>query len=269
MTVTHHSTPPSTKVDELVGLGAAEKTLRSVHPMLSLSQARARVVRIVQETADTKTFVMHANALWQGRHTTGAGQFVRLQVDIGGQCVTRAYSLSSRPGACRLAITVKRQPEGWVSRHLHETIKVGDVLNIGQPEGEFVLPSLLPDKMLLLSAGIGIAPVMAMLRDLQARNYPGDLAFFHVCHDRKTLIFAKALAAIEAEMPTLSLIKHFTRESGHFTPEALRFELPDLAERSTWMSCPAGMMAAIQVLWRDADIAAPLYSENFAATQAA
>jgi ferredoxin-NADP reductase len=52
-------------------------------------------------------------------------------------------------------------------------VKVGDVLTISQALGEFVLPSELPGKMLLLSAGSGITPVMAMLRDLQAQQLPG------------------------------------------------------------------------------------------------
>ena len=65
-------------------------------------------------------------------------------------------------------------------------------------------------------------------------------------------------------MPTLSLIKHFTDQSGPLTPQTLRFELPDLAQRSTWLCGPTEMLDAVQGLWRDQAIAAPLHVESFA-----
>jgi ferredoxin-NADP reductase len=96
---------------------------------------------------------------------------------------------------------VKRQDQGLVSRYLHDAVKVGDVLTISQALGEFVLPSELPSKMLLLSAGSGITPVMAMLRDLQARRYPGDVVFLHVCHAPGDLIFAGSWPPLPGNLP--------------------------------------------------------------------
>jgi hypothetical protein len=88
-------------VASIVGLGAVEDSLNALHPMLSLTAVRARVVRIVDETPSAKTFVLQANALWQGAR---AGQFVRVQVEIDGRRLERAYSLVSRPGARRLGL---------------------------------------------------------------------------------------------------------------------------------------------------------------------
>jgi ferredoxin-NADP reductase len=253
-------------VESIVRLSAVEDTLQALHPVLSLTQVRARVVRIVDETPTTKTFVLQANALWQG---FSAGQFVRVGLEINGRRVERVYSLSSRPGARKLAITVKRQTGGLVSQHLHTHTQVGDVLSLSQAEGDFVLPTYLtndwPEKILLLSAGSGITPVMAMLRDLQARNYLGDVAFFHVCRNAQELTFAKTLQRMEADMPNLSLIKHFTQDSGHLTADILRFEVPDLAQRSTWLCGPQGMMQTVHTLWSDWKIAAPLHTERFTA----
>jgi len=250
--------------DRTVLADSTRAVFRPGHPMVSMPYTQAIVVGIVQESADTKTFVLQADAPWQLSHCSQAGQFVHLRLEIDGQPATRSYSLSSRPGSPQLALTVQHQPGGLVSQHLHQRIQVGDLLSISQPEGRFVLPLHLPDKILLLSAGIGITAVMAMLLDLQHRSYPGDLAFFHVCHDPADMVFLKDLCSIEAQMPTLSLIKHFTNQSGPLTPQALRFELPDLAQRSTWVCGPTDLLNAVQGLWRSEAIAAPLHVESFA-----
>lgn len=252
-------------VESIVRLSAVEDTLAALHPMLSLTDVRARVVRVVSETASTKTFVLQPNALWTGAQ---AGQFVRVRLELNGRQVERVYSLSSRSGSRRLAITVKRQADGLVSRHLHDTVRPGDVLPISQAHGDFVLPvnaDQLPEKILLLSAGSGITPVMAMLRDLQARHYAGDVVFVHVCRNPGELIFADALRGIAHAFPALKLVLHFTQTEGRFSTQALLAAVPDTALRSTWMCGPGTLMAAVQQLWDDQAFTAPLHSERFVA----
>lgn len=248
-------------VESIVRLSAVEDVLSALHPLLSLTQVRAQVVRIADETASTKTFVLQPNALWQGAR---AGQYVQVQLEIAGRRVQRAYSLSSRPGARRIAITVKRQGPGLVSGHLHEAVKVGDVITLSQAMGEFTLPVALPAKILLLSAGSGITPVMAMLRDLQARQYRGDVVFLHVCHNAQDLIFSKRLATIAADFAELSLVLHCTDPDGRFSPQVLALEVPDLAERSTWVCGPATFMDAVSAHWHDHGLRVPLHGERFA-----
>ena len=247
-------------VESIVRLSAVEDVLAALHPLLSLTQVRERLVRIVDEPASTKTFVLQPNALWLGAQ---AGQFVHVQLEIAGRRVERAYSLSSRPGSRRIAITVKRQDQGLVSRYLHASVTVGDVLTISQALGEFVLPSALPPKMLLLSAGSGITPVMAMLRDLQARRYQGDVVFLHVCRSPADLIFAKQLQVIAADFTELSLVVHCTASDGPFSPKVLALAVPDLAQRGAWMCGPAAFMDAVHAYWDQQGIGAPLFSERF------
>ena len=247
-------------VQSIVRLDAVEDALAALHPLLSLTDVRARVVRIVQETATTKTFVLSPNALWAGSQ---AGQFVRVQLELNGRRVDRAYSLSSRPGARRIAFTVKQQDQGLVSTHLHTNVKVGDVLTISQAMGEFILPDTLPDKLLLLSAGSGITPVMSMLRDLKQRQYCGDVVFLHVCRAPDDLIFAEQLKALAADYAAIRLVLHYDGSAGAFSPQVLAQVVPDLGQRSTWMCGPAGFMDAITTHWADRDLAAPLSSERF------
>ena len=250
-------------IENIVRPGSAEDVLRGLHPMLSLTDVRARVVRIIDETFDSKTFVLQPNALWQGAM---AGQFVRVRLQIDGRRVERVYSLSSRPGARHLAITVRRQSGGLASSHLHTAVKVDDVLTISQAAGDFVLPSnRLPPKMLLLSAGSGITPVMAMLRDLVQRGYAGDLVFLHVCRSPQDLIFANELQTMAGNFPALKLVLRCSQRAGRLDMAALQTTVPDLAQRETWVCGPAGLMDTVHQLWRDAAIEQPLHSERFTA----
>ena len=249
-------------VESIVRLSAVEDSLQALHPLLSLTEVRARVVKVIHETAQTKTFVLQPNALWAGAQ---AGQFVRVRQEIEGRRVERVYSLSSRPGARRIAFTVKRQSGGQVSNHMHDHLKVGDVLTISQAMGEFVLPAVLPSKMLLLSAGSGITPVMAMLRGLRANGYRGDVAFVHICRAPDDLIFATTLKDLTTRWPALRLVLHFDESEGRFSTETLQQLVPDLKERSTWLCGPSGLMDAVHQLWADQGIAAPLQSERFVA----
>jgi ferredoxin-NADP reductase len=247
-------------ITAMVRSSALDDTLSALHPMLSLSQVRARVVRILNETADTKTFVLQPNAQWQGAQS---GQFVRLQCEINGRKVERVYSLSSKGGARRLAITVKRQPLGLMSEHLHHQVKVGDVLSISQAAGEFTLPATLPQKILLLSAGSGITPVMAMLRDLQAQQYAGDVLFVHSCSNAEARIFAAHIDGIQADWPQLRVITHYSQTQGRLDTSTLQQVVPDLSERSTWMCGPAVWMDSIHDLWSEQHFPAALQSERF------
>ena len=247
-------------VESIVRLSAVEEALSALHPLLSLTTVRARVVRIVDETATTTPFVLQPNALWAGAQ---AGQFGRVQLEMNGRRVERAYSLSSRPGARRIAFTVKRQEQGQVSSHLHKTVKVGDVLTISQAMGEFALPVTVPAKLLLLSAGSGITPVMSMLRDLQQRDYRGDVVFVHVCRAPDDLIFAAQLKALAVDFAALRLVLHYDGSAGAFSPEVLAQHVPDLAERSTWMCGPAGFMDAVSTYWDVQGVASALFSERF------
>lgn len=249
-------------VETIVSHGAVEDTLRGLHPMLSLTEVRARVVRVVLETASTKTLVLQPNALWLGAL---AGQFVSVQVEVAGRREARMYSISSRPGSRRLAITVQRQPGGRVSNYLHDHVRVGDVLTLSQGMGEFVLPTELPEKILLLSAGSGITPVLAMLRDLKARSYSGDVVFMHVCRRPEDQIFAEALASLQASFPQLRLVQHFSAEAGRLSPAALHATVPDLAARSTWICGPGAWMNDMHVYWQAAGFANALQSERFMA----
>ena len=257
-------------VQNIVHPNAVETCLTALHPMWSLSSVRAKVVAIRDETArdetaDCKTFVLQTNALWRGAR---AGQFVRVMVEIDGRRVERAYSLSqidgSQIGNNRIAISVKRQ--GKVSGHIHQSWQVGTVVSISQAAGDFVLPALvLPEKILLLSAGSGITPMLAMLAQLQVQHYQGSVVLLHICRSPEQFIFARRLQQMAQQFPALRIITFFSADSGRWNANNLPEMVPDLAQRSTWICGPGEMMAQIEQLWHRLAIPAALHSERFTA----
>ena len=247
-------------VTAVVRESATEDVLQALHPLLSLTQVKARVIRIISESADAKTFVLQPNAHWAG---AVSGQFIRLQASIEGRRVERVYSLSSRGGASRVAITVKHQPNGLMSGYLHTQARVGDVFTISQAMGEFVLPDMLPEKLLLLSAGSGITPVMSMLRELNHRGYRGDVVFMHACRGAHSLAFAHTLKTFQTHWPALRLVIHPTSVLGRPSMDVLQAFVPDLAERTTYVCGPATWMDEVHELWTTQRFTSPLYSERF------
>ena len=100
------------------------------------------------------------------------GQYLRIGVVVDGVHHWRAYSLTSepdRPDGC-ISITPKLVEAGKVSPYLVRQARPGDVVRLGGVEGTFVLPDPAPEKLLFISAGSGITPIMSMLRSLDRRR---------------------------------------------------------------------------------------------------
>jgi ferredoxin-NADP reductase/MOSC domain-containing protein YiiM/ferredoxin len=113
------------------------------------------------------------------------GQYatVRVQPDKGQRAVLRNYSLSGPPGADYYRLTVKREPGGAVSGYLHDRLVVGDQLEIAAPRGAFILDqSQAP--VLLISAGIGATPVVAMLEALAQEGSKREVWWLHGARNR-------------------------------------------------------------------------------------
>lgn len=248
-------------------VAAIDDLLAQIHPTWALGTIKARVVAVVAETADTKTFVLRPNRTWPGFR---AGQHVGVEVDVGGVRHQRRYSLSSSPDAGRrIAITVKRQPGGTVSNWLHDRVRPGDVLRLGAPSGDFTLPDPAPAKLLLLAGGSGITPLMSMLRSLS----PGaDVTLVDVMRRPADTIFADELSGLAATRPGFRRHSHHSAQDGRFDSAVLARLVPDYAERVTMLCGPSGLMAACRDHWQSRGIAAHLRCESFgveAATAAA
>jgi stearoyl-CoA 9-desaturase NADPH oxidoreductase len=250
-------------VDNVIRLSTAEEILQLVRPTASLTEVRARVLAVREETSDTGTWLLQPNALWRGYQ---AGQHVAVRTVRDGRRVQRPYSLSSAPGVGPLAITVKRQPGGLVSNHMHDTLHVGDIVTLGAAEGDFVLPAVPPARLILLSAGSGITPVMSLLRMLRKLRHAGAVDFVHVCRSPDDLIFGNELRGLAVgcpELPGLRVHLHFSANAGRWTPADLSPAVPDWAERPTWLCGPSAFMDTVATHWTAQGAQGPLHRERF------
>jgi ferredoxin-NADP reductase len=266
MTTTHHTTArriASGIARRLLLDRQAEFWLSELAPTRSLGEIRARVIAIVTETPDAKTFVLRPNRGWRGHL---AGQHTTIEVEIDGVRVRRCYSISSAPGDELPAITVKRALGGRVSGWLHDHVRPGHVLRLAPAAGDFVLPQPMPRKLLMLSGGSGITPLMSMLRDLAGQGPIADLVFVHHARCADDVIFRSALGELAARHRGLRLLcclGDSTSGPGRFDEAQLRRLVPDLAERETFLCGPPGLMERVERLWAEAGATRRLHLERF------
>jgi len=237
--------------------------LMMLKPTWSLSDVRAVITEVISETPDTKTFVLRPNWLWRGHR---AGQHVSITVEINGVRHLRTFTLSSSPTAsCQLSLTIKRNPQGRVTPYMHEQLRVGDVVTLSQAAGEFVLPARVPEKLLFLSGGSGITPLLSMLRELRANNYQGDIVFLHSARSAADAICRAELEELAAAWPCLRLQLHYSDEAGLLDMERIAVRAPELTERETFMCGPSGFMDAVIAGFAARDLSARLHFERFGA----
>lgn len=129
------------------------------------SWRKLRVTRIEEESANIRSFYLEPGD-GAGLPLFQAGQHlpIRLQLPGTATALIRTYSLSSAPSDAFLRISVKR--EGAVSSYLHERIAVGDLLEARAPQGRFVVAADEPRPLVLLAAGVGVTPLLSMLREV-------------------------------------------------------------------------------------------------------
>ena len=131
------------------------------------------------------TSITLAPADHQASAPAAPGQFltIRLRPDPTQPPVTRSYSLSGPPGASTYRISVKREPGGTASSYLHTAVPGGDLIAAAAPRGSFVLqPGERP--VVLISAGIGATPMLAMLHALAAQASPREVWWLHGARNR-------------------------------------------------------------------------------------
>jgi ferredoxin-NADP reductase len=230
--------------------------LTLVNPLWSTRELRGRIEAILPETADAATIVVRPGRDWPGHR---AGQYVRVTVDIDGVRHARTYSLTSPAGQAdgRFAFTVKAIPGGTVSNHLVHAARVGDLLVLDPPAGEFVLPDLLPAKVLFLTGGSGITPVMGMLRSHRLT----DVVHVHGAPSRAAVVFGAELRSLQS--PSYVLHEFHDDTTGMFAFDRLDELCPDWREREVWVCGPGPLMDAAEVHWKDAGLSHRLRLERF------
>ncbi|MEU5999934.1 ferredoxin reductase [Streptomyces sp. NPDC047197] len=242
---------------------APDDYLGLIDPLLDARLPAGRVTAVRPETPDATTLTLRPGRGWAGHR---AGQYLPVGVEMDGVRHWRTYSLTSAPDRPDglLTITVKAAPDGKVSPRLAHRTPPGAVLRLGPAQGEFVLPDPLPARILLVTAGSGITPVMGLLRTLMRRRPPpSDAVLLHSAPSAKDSIFSGELHAARRRLTWLSYDEHHTRRNGRLTPEALGRLCPDWRERETWACGPAALLDAMEDHWGRAGLREWLHVERF------
>ena len=231
-----------------------------IDPLRSSADLRGRIVALHPETRDAVTVVIKPGRGWRG-HTPG--QYVRVGVDVDGVRQWRAYSLTSRTSDDTIAITVKAIPDGTVSNHLVRRATVGTIVQLDQAAGDFTLGDKASAKILFVTAGSGITPVMGMLRNMTDQH--SDVVVVHSAPSASDAIFGGELRMM-ARQGRIRLVERHTDTDGWLDVERLDDLVDDVAERHTWACGPAGMLDALEARWGVDGIADRLHTERFRPT---
>jgi len=161
-----------------------------------------RQVTVTEVVRESDSVVSLRLASPDGRPLPAAlpGQFVALRLAVGDERPTsRSYSLSSPPGAGDYRVSVKRETHGVVSRFIHTGLRVGSTVELAAPRGRFVLTTG-DEPVLLLSAGIGATPVLAMLYALAAARSGREVWWLHGARNSREDAFAAEAAGLLAQL---------------------------------------------------------------------
>lgn len=236
--------------------------LELINPLWSTRELKGRIVEIRRETHDTATIVIAPNLKWPGHE---AGQYIRLGVEINGIRHWRAFTLTSDPGHPRghVALTVKKVEGGLMSTYLLEQAQPGDMLFLGQVEGEFGIHERPSRPILLISAGSGVTPMFALLRHLERRGWLRDVVHVFGVRTPDDVIFARYLTGLAESTSEYALHTWFSTDKGRLTPSDLAEIVPDWRERTTYLSGPPSMIDTFKQHWTDEGLADRFELERF------
>ena len=213
-----------------------------------------RIAAIFQETPDVRTIRLMSTDGGEFPFAYQPGQFLNIQLMIDGKRVNRSYTLASSPtraDACELSI--KREPMGLASRFIHETFKVSDVLKVSGPSGKFTFTGDNASGVVLIAGGVGITPVMSILRYLTDRAWTGNIHFLIVAKTEQDLIFRDEIRWLQSRHPNLHVCVTLTRpdssgmwtgDRGRATGELFTRFVPNLAQLPVYLCGPNEMMDA-------------------------
>ncbi|WP_085299609.1 FAD-binding oxidoreductase [Cognaticolwellia mytili] len=164
------------------------------------------VTRIEDESDNIRSFYFQASDSL-GLPTFEAGQFITLKItpdNVLGKAakdIIRTYTVSSAPGENYYRISVKKESQGLASKYLHELVKVGDVIELKTPRGEFFIDSLKERPAVLIAGGVGITPMMSMAQHIfnegVRRRHLRPLFIFYSARTTKQRAFSEQLNELQ------------------------------------------------------------------------
>lgn len=222
-----------------------------------------RVVQVKQEGDSVRSFVLEpvdGSSVPDFR----PGQYVSVAVDLpGGLRQLRQYSLSDAPGKSHLRISVKRElagketPAGMVSNWLHDNVSQDGIVKISPPFGDFTPDTDGTAPIVLLSAGVGITPMISALNCIALRNPQRTVVFGHAARNAAHQVHSDDIVQAQAVMPNLRVVTFYesldAQEQGQDGVLEGRMQV-DKLPRWSRSDCDVYMCGPVQFMqaqWRD------------------
>lgn len=215
-----------------------------------------RVAAIARETPHVKSFRFVPPDGGTIPFAFAPGQFLTFSAEVGDRIVRRSYTIASPPTRTSyVEITVKREDDGEFSRLLHDKIAVGDTLEVRGPAGAFTFDGGGASSIVLIAGGVGITPMMCVIRYLTDMSWPGEMFLVFAARSTDELIFREELEYLQRRYPRLHVAAAVGARSegtawmgleGQITKDALAHAVPDLAKRRVHLCGPPPMMDAIR-----------------------
>ncbi len=254
-------------IDAMTAPHGVDRYLELALPTWSMTEVRGKVVTVARTTPGSVTLTIKPNGNWGGFE---AGQHTQLSVEIDGVRHTRFYSMANAASdAGLIELTIKAHPHGTVSNFLVANAQPGMVVALSPAQGDFVLPAARPSRVLLLSGGSGVTPVMSMLRTLCAEGHTGPVTFVHYALSAEDHLYRDEVAALAAEHTNVRVIRIYTNApgtgdaEGFFTSDQLDAIEPAWADAEVFVCGPAPLMHSVRAHYASSGLAHRHHDEAF------
>lgn len=211
---------------------------QSYHPLT--------VVDVIDETADTRSFVLEIPPALAPRFPYVAGQFCTFRAAIGGEDVARCYSMSSSPEMGEpFAVTVKRVPDGKMSNWMNDTLAPGATIDAMPPAGRFVLRAA-DVPIVAFAGGSGITPIVSIIKTALLTT-AREIALVYANRGPGSVIFGDAIERLRAgSSGRLSVHHHLDSERGFLDTAACAALVGDRTQADFYVCGPGLFMTVVQ-----------------------
>ncbi len=223
-----------------------------------------RIVDVVDETGDTRSFVLEIPSELAEAFTYVAGQFCTFRATIDGESVVRCYSMSSSPDTDdRFTTTVKRVPDGLMSNWMIDTLGPGDSVDVMRPAGLFVLRET-DVPIVAFAGGSGITPVLSIIKSALATTQR-QIALVYANRSADAVIFASELdELVAASDGRFSVHHHLDAEQGFLDAAACAALVREQVDADFYICGPGPYMEIVEAGLALLQIApAQLFIERF------
>jgi ring-1,2-phenylacetyl-CoA epoxidase subunit PaaE len=171
---------------------------------------KLKIENIKRETSDTITIFFEVEEAMRENYTFKCGQYLTIKELVHGDEIRRSYSISSAPYESKLGVTVKKIPNGKLSTIIHNYWKIGDIVEVSHPEGNFIVTPEHTKKrsLIFIAAGSGITPIMSMIKTVLEEEPLSTCFLLYGSRNEKEIIFKDELALLQEKYEGQLYVTH-------------------------------------------------------------